>query len=157
MFFSLVFVITEKVTVLEAIAERESIYRMLAQSTPENTSKDFASYTPDPRTRYPTINTKLLSAHQVTHLVDTDNPSQLEEDLNKIKNGGLNPANVGSNPAEGQISHHPSMRRRKESTVSPEALLVWLTKQVESYENVVISDMTTSFQNGLALCAIIHR
>jgi len=41
--------------------------------------------------------------------------------------------------------------------VGPEALLLWLTKQVESYENVVISDMTVSFQNGLALCAIIHR
>ena len=48
-------------------------------------------------------------------------------------------------------------RKRKESTVGPEALLIWLTKQVESYDNVIISDMTVSFQNGLALCAIIHR
>ena len=48
-------------------------------------------------------------------------------------------------------------RKRKESTVGPEALLHWLTKQVESYDNVVISDMTVSFQDGLALCAIIHR
>jgi hypothetical protein len=38
------------VTALEAIAERESIYRVLAQTTPENTSKDYASYTCDPHT-----------------------------------------------------------------------------------------------------------
>ena len=38
-----------------------------------------------------------------------------------------------------------------------DALLAWLAKQVETYEKVIISDMTTSFQNGLALCAIIHR
>lgn len=133
-----------KVTALEAIAERESIYKLLAQSTPANTSKDFASYTVDPRTRYPTLNTKLLSPHQVTHLVDTDNPSQLQEDLTK-------------NTSTQAVANGFNIRRRKESTVTPEALLAWLTKQVESYEKVVISDMTTSFQNGLALCAIIHR
>ena len=124
------------------MAERESIYRLLAQSTPENTSKDFASYTVDPRTRYPNLHAKLLSPHQVTHLVDTDNPSQLQEDLNRNNNSTNN----------GCIS-----RKRKVSTVSPEALLTWLARQVEAYDRVVISDMTTSFQNGLALCAIIHR
>ena len=93
----------------------------------------------DPHTRYPNLNTKVLSPHQVTHLVDTDNPSQLQEDLTKNNNA----VNLS--------------RKRKESTVGPDALLAWLAKQVESYERVVISDMTTSFQNGLALCAIIHR
>ena len=83
------------------------------------------------------LNSKLLSPHQVTHLVDTDNPSQLQEDLTK-NNNAVN-------------------RKRKESTVGPDALLTWLAKQVEAYERVVISDMTTSFQSGLALCAIIHR
>ena len=47
--------------------------------------------------------------------------------------------------------------RRKESHVSPDALLGWLVKQVEAYDKVVISDMTTSFQSGQALAAIIHR
>ena len=69
--------------------------------------------------------------------MDTDNPSQLQEDLTK-NNNAVN-------------------RKRKESTVGPDALLTWLAKQVEAYERVVISDMTTSFQSGLALCAIIHR
>ena len=140
----MIFLSSGKFTVLEAVAERESIYRLLAQSTPQNTSKDFASYTVDPRTRYPNLNAKLFSPHQVTHLVDTDNPSQLQEDLTKNNNSNNN-------------ANGTSVRKRKESTVTPQALLSWLAKQVESYENIIISDMTTSFQNGLALCAIIHR
>jgi len=38
-------------TLLEAIAERESIYRNLAQTKPDNTSKDFFNYSVDPSTR----------------------------------------------------------------------------------------------------------
>jgi hypothetical protein len=38
-------------TLLEAVAERESIYRVLAQTTPENTSKDYSAYTVDPHSR----------------------------------------------------------------------------------------------------------
>ncbi len=47
----------------------------MAQTTPDNTSKDFAAYTVDPATRYPTLNKKLVLPFQITHLVDTDNPS----------------------------------------------------------------------------------
>lgn len=60
---------------LEAIAERESIYRILAQTTPENTCKDFSSYTVDPTTRYPNLNRKLVLPTQVVGLVDTDQPA----------------------------------------------------------------------------------
>ena len=70
---------TGKQTLLEALAERESIYRLLNQTTPENTSKDFASYTVDPNTRYPTLNKKLVLPYQVTNLIDTDNPNLVRE------------------------------------------------------------------------------
>ena len=68
-----------KMTTLEIISERESIYRLLPQTTPENTSKDYSAYTAEPQTRYPTLNTKLVLPCQVLHLVDTDNPSQVCE------------------------------------------------------------------------------
>ena len=147
-------------TTLEALAERESIYKLLAQCTPENTAKDFTAYTVDPRTRYPNLTAKLLSPHQVTHLYDTDNPSQLQEELNLTKNNNSSSQNLAALTATTTGTGNTNgihSRKRKESTVGPEALLNWLTKQVESYENVIISDMTVSFQNGLALCAIIHR
>ena len=50
----------------------------------------------------------------------------------------------------------PRKRRRKESHVNPGTLLTWLQKQVESYD-LAVTDMTSSFQNGLAISAIIHR
>lgn len=39
-------------SVLELLAERESIYRLLAQTTSENIAKDYKNYTVKPTTRY---------------------------------------------------------------------------------------------------------
>ena len=127
-----------KMTVLECLAERESIYRILSQTTPENISKDFSSHSLDPTTRYGgTLNLRLVLPFQVTQCYDTDNPAHLQ------------PQNVLQDSA-------PRKRRRKESHVNPGTLLTWLKKQVENHE-LEINDMTTSFQNGMAICAIIHR
>lgn len=41
--------------------------------------------------------------------------------------------------------------------VHPDTLLHWLKKQVATYDNVHVENMTHSFKNGLVLCAIIHR
>ena len=38
-------------SVLQILAERESIYRLLPQTTHENLSKDHKSYTPNPMSR----------------------------------------------------------------------------------------------------------
>ena len=126
-----------KMTVLECLAERESVYRILSQTTPENINKDFASHSLDPSSRYGQLNLRLVMPFQVTQCYDTDNPAHLQ------------PQNVLQDSA-------PKKRRRKESHVNPGTLLTWLQKQVENYD-LSITDMTTSFQNGLALCAIIHR
>jgi len=159
------------ITALEALAERESIYRVLAQTTPENTSKDYASYTCDPHTRYPTLNTKLVSPVQVAHLLDTDNPSQLEEDLRTVmakhRNDGSSissktSSNSTSNnmTGEGPEGKRPRRDGINGRDVRPDALLAWLSKQVEPYSEVGVKpvlDMTTSFQDGLAFAAIVHR
>lgn len=57
---------------LEVLAERESIYRLLGQTTPENLQRDTKSYTQDPSTRYPNLNKSSLLPMQVTTLFDTD-------------------------------------------------------------------------------------
>lgn len=44
-----------------------------------------------------------------------------------------------------------------ESQVHPDTLLHWIRKQVSAYHTVHIENLTQSFKNGLALCAIIHR
>lgn len=44
-----------------------------------------------------------------------------------------------------------------DTQVHPDTLLHWLKKQVALYDSVHVTDMTSSFKDGLALCAIIHR
>uniref|UniRef100_A0A8C5G3C2 F-actin monooxygenase n=1 Tax=Gouania willdenowi TaxID=441366 RepID=A0A8C5G3C2_GOUWI len=51
-------------TSLEVLAERESIYRLLPQTTPENISKNFSHYSVDPTTRYPNISLNFLKPSQ---------------------------------------------------------------------------------------------
>lgn len=63
---------------LEVMAERESIYRLLAQTTPDNLNKEWKAYTLDPATRYPNLNKNVVLPHQVLGLFDTDNPKSIE-------------------------------------------------------------------------------
>lgn len=64
---------------LAVLAQRESIYRLLAQTTPENLHRDIGSYTLDPATRYPNLNKTTVNVHQVKHLVDSDDATILEQ------------------------------------------------------------------------------
>lgn len=59
-------------SVLEVIAERESIYRLLGQTTPENLNKEHMSYTLEPHTRYPNLNQRVVMPFQVKSLFDSD-------------------------------------------------------------------------------------
>lgn len=43
------------------------------------------------------------------------------------------------------------------STQSRYDLLLWCQLVTKSYDNIQITDLTTSFQNGLAFCAILHH
>ncbi|CAG5003148.1 unnamed protein product [Parnassius apollo] len=63
---------------LQVIAERESIYRLLAQTTPENLHRDFGAYTLDPGTRYPNLNRTAVTPHRVTPFYDSDDPLPLD-------------------------------------------------------------------------------
>jgi len=58
--------------ILDVIAERESIYRLLGQTTPENLNKEHAGYTIDPHSRYPNLNLRVVMPFQVKNLFDTD-------------------------------------------------------------------------------------
>ncbi|XP_028999519.1 F-actin-monooxygenase mical2b isoform X2 [Betta splendens] len=124
--------------VLDVLAERESIYRLLPQTTPENIAKNFELYTIDPGTRYPNLNSSCVRPHQVRHLYIS---------------GELKPCSL-----ERAISiRRPVNLCRQESDIRPARLLTWCQKQTEGYRNVTITDLASSWQSGIALCALIHR
>ncbi|KAM8877360.1 F-actin-monooxygenase MICAL2 isoform 6-T7 [Synchiropus picturatus] len=125
-------------TVLEVLAERESIYRLLPQTTPENIVKNFDQYTTDPSTRYPNLKSAWVRPHQVRHLYIS---------------GELNSCSL----ERAASIRCPVNLSRRESEVRPTRLLTWCQRQLEGYKNVTVSDLTLSWKSGLALCALIHR
>ncbi|XP_049460121.1 F-actin-monooxygenase mical2b isoform X4 [Epinephelus fuscoguttatus] len=125
-------------TALEVLAERESIYRLLPQTTTENIAKNFDQYTIDPGTRYPNLNSSCVRPHQVRHLY-------ISTELNSCS-----------------LERSATIRRpvnlcRRESEIRPARLLTWCQKQTEGYRNVMITDLTSSWKSGIALCALIHK
>ncbi|XP_064894508.1 F-actin-monooxygenase MICAL1 isoform X2 [Columba livia] len=117
---------------LEVLAERESIYQHLSQTSPDNTNKNISQYSIDPATRYPNINLQAIKPSQVRDLYLV---GMVEVDHKRKSDSRL-------------------------STVSGDAyeeLLSWCQASTAGYRGVTVTNFTTSWTSGLALCALVHH
>ncbi|XP_071271543.1 protein-methionine sulfoxide oxidase mical3a-like isoform X11 [Salvelinus alpinus] len=127
-------------TPLDVLAERESIYRLLPQTTPENISKNFSHYSVDPTTRYPNISLHFLRPNQVQHLIDTgDSSSEMRIEMENV------------------VTSSTPKLTRNESIARSSKLLDWCQRQTEGYRKVSVTDLSMSWKSGMALCSLIHR
>lgn len=134
-------------SILAVLAQRESIYRLLAQTTPENLHRDIGSYTLDPATRYPNLNRTAVTVHQVKHLLDSDDPALLEQtfmDTNALQ----------------LVPEQPMRRKRRTGDTVPlsTVLLRWIRAQLNSHDFIQnLTDVSECFTNGQVLCSLINR
>ncbi|XP_044256717.1 F-actin-monooxygenase Mical [Tribolium madens] len=129
-------------TPLDVLAERESIYRLLAQTTPDNLNKEWKSYTLDPATRYPNLNKNVVLPLQTTPLFDSDDAKSLE----KMRKNSLEVATPIEMP-----------KKRRRGNVDNEVLLNWVAEQVREHDDVVVGDFGSLFKDGRVLCAILNH
>ncbi|XP_062042579.1 F-actin-monooxygenase MICAL1 [Lepus europaeus] len=120
---------------LEVLAERESLYQLLSQTSPDNMHRNVAQYGLDPATRYPNLNLQAVTPNQVRDLYDVAAKETVQRKSDKIDTG---------KPTAGAAG-------------SQEELLRWCQEQTAGYPGVHVTDLSSSWADGLALCALVHR
>uniref|UniRef100_A0A452VNP8 F-actin monooxygenase n=1 Tax=Ursus maritimus TaxID=29073 RepID=A0A452VNP8_URSMA len=104
---------------LEVLAERESLYQLLSQTSPENMHRNVAQYGLDPATRYPTLNLRAVTPNQVRDLYDVVAKEPVRRNSDKID---------GGKPATGAAG-------------TQEELLRWCQEQTAGYPGVRVTDL----------------
>ncbi|XP_078719619.1 F-actin-monooxygenase mical1-like [Lampetra fluviatilis] len=131
---------------LKLLAERESVFKLLAQTSSNNIKSSTKNFSINPATRYTNLNLNACRPQQVAPLYIGQKKTQGTDKTLKKTEEPI-PAESVCDPARPKPV--PALRRDK--------LIRWCQECTRGYPGVNITDLTTSWQDGLALCALIHR
>ncbi|XP_071174859.1 F-actin-monooxygenase mical1-like isoform X1 [Mytilus edulis] len=118
---------------LDIIAQRESVYKALSQTTQDNISKKYSEYTVEPKSRYSIINLKAVTIEKAKEFYD-----DVQDDFSKVS-----------------VSQIKKPNQSDESVDIPD-LLQWCQKALEKHPNFKIKDLTTSWRSGCELGCLIN-
>ncbi|XP_052063696.1 F-actin-monooxygenase MICAL1-like isoform X2 [Mytilus californianus] len=118
---------------LDIIAQRESVYKVLSQTTQDNISKKFSNYTVEPKSRYSIINLKAVTTEKAKDFYD-----DVQDDF-----------------SADAVSPVKKPKQSDESVDLPD-LLLWCQKVLEKHTQFKIKDLTTSWRSGCELGCLIH-
>jgi len=146
---------------LKVLVERESIYMLLSQSTPENTKSNHQLYSINPATRYQTLNSKSCTVDEIRYLYDSDQIPTIDVNNNvlpttKTPKGvvrrvqSFKPAPVPL-PLPSSSSSGTTADNHEQELL----LIDWCEEIVDDYEIDIKKD-SKAFQNALAFCAIVN-
>ncbi|XP_054991588.1 F-actin-monooxygenase MICAL1-like [Sorex araneus] len=119
---------------LKVLAERESLYQLLSQTSPENMHRNTAQYGLDPATRYPNLNLQAVTVNQVRDLYDVVDKEPMRRHSDRTDS--VAPAGTADTQKE---------------------LLRWCQEQTAGFPGVHVTDLSSSWADGRALCALVHR
>ncbi|XP_063689253.1 uncharacterized protein LOC134822278 isoform X3 [Bolinopsis microptera] len=157
----------------EVLQERESLFKLLAQTTPMQLDSKYDKYTIDPNTRYKhwavsaeqfevfhlynREDTPIVNSYQgSTVAVNTRTPSDVRskrrtrEDRRKTIQVTVNRSY--SKEAEEREANSPTT-----PTLEQGSLLNWARESTCGYRGVRVTNLTTTWKSGLAFSALIHR
>uniref|UniRef100_A0A915HRP4 LIM zinc-binding domain-containing protein n=1 Tax=Romanomermis culicivorax TaxID=13658 RepID=A0A915HRP4_ROMCU len=137
-----------KYTSLQVLANREAAYRLLAQSTPENLSKNINDYTIDPRTRYQHLDNVL--PEQVMNLVNTDDWSQFN------KNVDLSGILQSRNSSMVSVFHRSGDLKNPSNYEKHQRLIRWYQQIVAPFR-LRVDNLCQSFASGCVLLAVLKQ
>ncbi|CAF0758471.1 unnamed protein product [Adineta ricciae] len=137
---------------LKVLVERESIYMLLSQSTPENTKSNHQLYSINPATRYQNLNSRSCTIDEIRHLYDSDSIPTIDMNNNHVTSAKTHRTPVRRSQSSKQI---PVTLPTNESTDKESTLIDWCEEIVDSYAMEIKND-SKAFQNSLAFCAIVH-
>ncbi|CAF0935319.1 unnamed protein product [Rotaria sp. Silwood1] len=141
---------------LKILVERESIYMLLSQSTPENTKNNHQLYSINPATRYQNLNSKSCTIDEIRHLYDSDSIPTIDINNNHITSNKINQTSVRRAQSFRQAPSPVSTSSSSSNgNNQQETLFEWCEEILDSY-NIKIKNDSKSFQNCLAFCAIVH-
>jgi hypothetical protein len=98
------------------------------------------------------------STQRINKTVVEKQQQQQQQQATYIKNGYSTQTSSFSSSSCTISSGNPIVKRvARNATTAREALLRWCRKYTQEYDNVSLSNFSSSWSNGLAFCALVHH